>query len=112
MSYTIRATYKGQTFDFTLHDGQRWLALLDNIAGITLTSKRIFTKYTLSAIEHLIPTLIGHEAVHIYQARKLGWKYLPVYVWEWIKAGCKYRQNSMEIEATANERIVTWEVLS
>ena len=43
--------------------------------------------------------LIRHERIHQAQAKELGWRYLPVYLKEWARAGFSYRQNRMKIEA-------------
>lgn len=107
MKYRIEATYKNQTFQFNLYDNVKWLKILYKTAGITLTANHVFVKYDLQEI----PTIVGHEAIHVHQARNLGWKYLPTYVWEWIRAGCSYSQNTMEIEAYDNEHTVTWKII-
>lgn len=43
--------------------------------------------------------LMNHEAIHRAQAKELGWKFIPVYLWEWYQAGFSYRGNRLEIEA-------------
>lgn len=111
MKYRIEATYKNQTFQFNLYDHARWLTLLYKTAGITLSTNHVFVKYYFNVLPYILPTLIAHEAIHVHQARNLGWKYLPTYVWEWIKAGCKYSQNTMEIEAYENEHQVVWSIV-
>ena len=111
MKHRISATYKHETFEFVLYDHARWLTLLYKVAGITLSKHAVFVKYHLTALPYLIPTLVGHEAIHIYQARKLGWKYIPVYLWKWARAGFRYRKNPMEVEAYTYEDTVQWNLI-
>jgi hypothetical protein len=112
MKHRISATYKNETFEFVLYDCTQWLTLLHKVAGITLTENVVFVKYQLKTLQYLIPTLVGHEAIHIYQARKLGWKFLPVYLWKWARAGFRYRENPMEIEAYTYQSTVQWNLVT
>ena len=109
MKYKIIATYKGETFSFIAKEKTWWLQR-SNIAGIVLSKNTANFKAKLAIITMFKPSLIGHEAIHIYQARKLGWRYLPKYLWEWARAGFKYRENIMEQEAFQNEHIVDWHI--
>lgn len=106
MKYRIRATYNEETFEFNLYDHARWLTLLYKTAGITLSANHVFLKYRLEFVSVYLPNIIGHEAIHVLQARKLGWKYLPTYVLQAIKAKFIKRNIPMEQEAYANEHKV------
>jgi hypothetical protein len=112
MKHRISATYQNETFEFILYDHAQWLTLLHKVAGITLTKNTVFVKYQLATLPYLIPTLVGHEAIHIHQARKLGWKFIPVYLWKWARAGFRYRENPMEIEAYAYQSTVRWNLVT
>jgi hypothetical protein len=109
VKYKIIATYKDETFSFIAKENTWWLQR-STIAAIVLSKKTALFKRTLDEAAVYHPAIIGHEAIHIYQARKLGWKYLPKYLWEWARAGFKYRENIMEQEAFQNEHIVVWHI--
>lgn len=109
MKYKIIATYKDETFSFIAKEKTWWLQR-STIAAIVLSKNTAHFKRALDMAAMRKPTIIGHEAIHIYQARKLGWKYLPKYLWEWARAGFKYRENIMEQEAFQNEHIVVWHI--
>ena len=108
MKYRIRATYKDETFEFNVYDRARWLTLLYKTGGITLGKNLVFLKYGLDFFLYYNPNIIGHEAIHVYQARKLGWKFLPTYVWQALRAGLKKSKIPMEIEAYQYEASVPW----
>jgi hypothetical protein len=110
VAYKIVATYKGETFSFIAKEKVRWLRFRRNIAAIVLSKNTAHFKRALDVAVLYNIHIIGHEAIHIYQARKLGWKYLPVYLWNWAKAGFKYRENIMEQEAFQNEHLVDWHI--
>lgn len=109
--YRVRATYKNQTFEFNLYDHMRWLTLLYKTGGITLGKNTVHLKYVLEFFLYYNPNIIGHEAVHVLQARELGWKFLPTYLWQALRAGLVKRKIPMEIEAYDNEHLVKWEIL-
>jgi hypothetical protein len=111
MKYRIRATYNNETFEFNLYDHARWLTLLYKTAGIALSTNHVFLKYPLEFVNVYMPRLVGHEAVHVLQARRMKWKYLPTYVLQAIKAKFKKRNIPMEQEAYANEHLVTWNIV-
>jgi hypothetical protein len=107
MLYKIIAIYRNEKFSFYIKDQTRWLQHT-NIAAIVLSKNTAHFKRPLKTAIQTIPHIVGHEAIHIYQARKLGWTYLPIYIWEWAKAGFRYKENVMEKEAFQNESTVEW----
>jgi hypothetical protein len=111
MKYRIRATYKGEIYEFNLYDHMRWLTLLYKTGGITLNKNTVHLKYVLYFFLYYNPHIVGHEAVHVHQARRMGWKYLPTYAWQTICAGFIKRKIPMEIEAYENENLVKWEII-
>lgn len=110
MKYKITATYKDETFEFYIYDHARWLTLFYKTTGVTFTKNSVFLKFVLQFYLSYYPIVIGHEAVHVYQARKLGWKYLPTYILQAIKAKFIKRNIPMEIEAYNNEHLVVWKL--
>jgi hypothetical protein len=82
------------------------LTLLYKTAGITLSANHVFLKYRLEFVLVYLPNIIGNEAIHVLQARKLGWKYLPTYALQAIKAKFVKRNIPMEQESYANEHNV------
>jgi hypothetical protein len=42
---------------------------------------------------------VAHELCHVVQYEKYGWKFLPVYVWQWVTSGFSYMKIPMEMEA-------------
>jgi hypothetical protein len=111
MRYRIRATYNDETFEFNLYDHARWLTLLYKTAGIALSANHVFLKYPLEFVNVYMPSLVGHEAIHVLQARRMKWKYLPTYVLQAIKAKFIKRNIPMEQEAYGNEHLVTWNIV-
>lgn len=111
MKYTISATYKNETFTFNLYDNMRWLSVLYKTGGITLGKNTVHLKYPLEYFLAYNNHIVGHEAVHVYQARHYGWKYLLTYIIQAIRANFRKRNIPMEIEAYANEHIVTWQII-
>ena len=112
MKFRIRATYKNETFEFNLYDHARWLTLLYKTGGICLSKNLVFLKYTLDFFLFYNSHIVAHEAIHVYQARKLGWKYIPTYIWQALKAGLDKHKIPMEIEAYTNEQSVDWYIVS
>jgi hypothetical protein len=108
MTYKIMAFYKDEKYSFLVKDNVTLLKFFSWIAAIVLNKKIAYVKRPLHEALARNRYLIAHEAIHIYQARMLGWKYIPMYLWHWMRAGFKYRENIMEQEAYTNERIVYW----
>jgi len=48
--------------------------------------------------------LIAHELRHVTDAKRLGWRWIPTYVWLWARAGFSYWNHPMEVVARAAER--------
>lgn len=107
--YRIRATYNHDTYEFNLYDHMRWLTLLYKTGGITLSKNTVHLKYVIEFFLMANPHIVGHEAVHVQQARRMGWKYLPIYFIQMLKAKFVKRNIPMEIEAYTNEQSVVWE---
>jgi hypothetical protein len=108
MKHKIAARYKDTWIYFTIVDETWWMSWWKNFAGITLSKNSVYLKRTLADALLRNKYIVGHEAIHIYQATVLGWRFIPVYLWYWMKAGFKYRENIMEQEAYNNERDVEW----
>jgi hypothetical protein len=111
MKHRIVALYKDKWLEFTIVDETWWMRWWKNFGGITLSKNTVYLKRSLSDALARNKHIVGHEAIHIYQAEILGWKFIPVYLWHWMKAGFKYRENIMEQEAYNNERDVKWTYL-
>jgi RsiW-degrading membrane proteinase PrsW (M82 family) len=47
--------------------------------------------------------LIAHELRHTTDAKRLGWRWIPTYVWLWARAGFSYWNHPMEIAARRAE---------
>lgn len=110
MKHHIRARIDGEEFAFVIRDDARFLWLLPNTGGITLGKNIVFVKRTLpKAIDHYYH-IVGHEAVHVRQAHRMGWKYLPTYILQAIKAGFVKANIPMEREAYAMEGKVEWQI--
>lgn len=109
--WKVEATYLEETYQFTLKDEVWWLWLLHGVGGITLSKRTIRLKRKIGDALRRNPDIIGHEAVHVYQARKLGWKYLPTYIIQAIKAGFKKDNIVMEHEAYNDEHNVDWKLI-
>lgn len=75
----------------------RWLP----IGGLVLSRRRIRFKRSRQEIPLY---LVGHEMVHIAQAHRMGWRYLPAYLWGWIAAGFRHDHHRMEREADVGSR--------
>jgi hypothetical protein len=104
MKYQVKI--EGLTNDpveFIVKDGVKWLGLI-GAGGITLSKNTTRVKYDIKAAVYFNRYLLCHEATHILQARKLGWKYLPTYLWQAIKALFRKHNIPLEIEAYANEK--------
>jgi hypothetical protein len=112
MKYRIRATHNNQTFEFNLYDSTWWLRLLYNTGGITLGSKSVYLKRTLTEAINRNKFIVGHEAIHIIQANTLGWKYIPTYIWQAIKVFFIKHNIPMEREAYTKEQQVSWEIVT
>lgn len=111
MKYRIQATINNETFEFNLYDHARWLTLLYKTGGITLGKNTVFLKYDLATFNYLNPNIVGHEAIHIRQAHRMGWKYLPTYIKQMFQAKFVKRNIPMEQEAYANEHLVSWSIV-
>jgi len=109
--WRVEATYLGETFQFNLKDGVWWLWLFRGIGGITLSKRTVRIKRTIGDALRRNPYLVGHEAVHVYQARQLGWKYLFVYMNQAIRAKFKKQNIQMEHEAYIDEDNVDWKLV-
>lgn len=48
-------------------------------------------------------TWLAHALGHIIQRERLGWRYLPLYIWYWILAGGRHDRHRMEDEARGVE---------
>lgn len=110
-TWKVEATYLGETYQFKLKDEVWWLWLLHGVGGITLSKRTVRLKRKIGEALKRNPDLIGHETVHVYQARKLGWKYLFVYLRQAFKAGFKKRNIPMEHEAYNDEHNVKWKLV-
>lgn len=84
---------------FDVLDNVWWLKLLVGVGGITLSQNTVRLRYDFDTALDRNPFIIVHEAVHIQQARALGWKYLPTYLWQAVKGGFKKSNIPMEQEA-------------
>lgn len=70
--------------------------LWDGIGGLTLSRSAVRFKRDRAALPlHLV----GHELVHCVQARRLGWRYLPTYLWWGLRHGFAHERHPMEREA-------------
>lgn len=43
--------------------------------------------------------LVGHELRHTVQARRLGWRYLPAYLLDWVSSRLRGQRPDMESDA-------------
>lgn len=111
MKHKIFAVYNGESFSFTITDNVWWMKHWKRFVGITLSKNNVYLKRSIKEALERNRFIVGHEAIHIYQAKKLGWKFIPVYLWEWYKAGFSYRDNVMEKEAYNNQHTVEWTYL-
>lgn len=46
---------------------------------------------------------LAHALFHCHQRERLGWRYLPLWVWDFIRAGFRHDRHRMENEARAAE---------
>lgn len=109
--WKVEAIYLGETYRFTLKDEVWWLWLLHGVGGITLSKRTVRLKRKIGDALRRNPDIIGHEAVHVYQARELGWKYLFVYFGQAIRAGFKKSKIQMEHDAYVDEGNVEWKLI-
>jgi len=82
---------------YTLHPHSligRFVRRLGYVA-ITLGRHIFFADATLSGVT------LRHERCHVAQWERLGWRFLPLYLWYTLRYG--YRQNPLEVEARAAE---------
>jgi hypothetical protein len=112
MKRKIKATYKEKTFEFCVYENTWWMKPFKKYVGITLSSNHVFLTKSFEQTCKMGLHIIGHEAIHVYQARLLGWKFIPVYLWKFIKHGFDYNKNPMEVEAYKYEKNVRWETLT
>lgn len=110
MRYNIHARIDGEEFVFVIRDNARFLWLLPNTGGITLGKNMVFVKRRLRDAIYLNYHIVEHEAVHVRQAHRLGWKYLPTYILQAIKAWFVKDNIPMEREAYDMERKVYWTI--
>lgn len=70
------------------------------------TVERVSFRTVRWSKEHLpiTVTLLAHALGHVMQRERLGWRYLPLYIWYWILAGGRHDRHRMENEARAAER--------
>jgi hypothetical protein len=54
--------------------------------------------------ERVTRTFIAHELCHVMQRHRLSWRFLGAYLLGWARAGFKYRDNYLEVEA----RLAEW----
>jgi len=47
---------------------------------------------------------LAHALGHVIQRERLGWRYLPLWVWDFIRAGFRHDRHRMENEARAAEQ--------
>lgn len=106
MKHRVKVWIDDEIFEFNVYDNQRWFALMPGFGGITLSKNLVFVKRSIEKTG-----LIRHEAVHVQQARKMGWKYLPTYLFQAIRGGFNRSKIPMEIEAYAKEENVFWQKL-
>jgi len=48
--------------------------------------------------------LIAHELRHITDAKRLGWRWIPTYIWLWAKYDFNYHAHPMERAARLAEQ--------
>lgn len=48
---------------------------------------------------------LAHALVHIQQRERLGWRYLPLYIWFWVLAGGRHDRHQMENDARLGETV-------
>lgn len=106
--YADDGTYTNpvDTIEYNLYDNQKWISILRGFGGITLSKNCVCLKRSIHT-----SSLIPHETIHVIQARDMGWKYLPTYIWQAVRGLFNREKIPMEIEAYAKQHLVIWQKL-
>lgn len=96
---------------FTVRDGCWWLRLLPGVNAMTWDGHTVWCKRSLADTQARHPTVLNHEAVHVQQARRLGWRFKWRYLALLVRYG--YLRHPMEVEARRHAgdhyvEIVAW----
>lgn len=104
--HLLRITLRsGRVLGPAVHDNQRWIGWF-GAGGITLSRSWVGVARPLAEALVRNPKLLAHEAVHVVQAERLGWRWLLAYAWAGIRALFRYRNISYEHEAFTRESAV------
>ena len=99
LTWKVRCIFRSRLWRIP-HLSRLW----DGVGGLTLSRSTVRFKRDRA----IIPLhMIGHELVHCQQARRLGWRYLPRYLWLGLRHGFAHERHPMEVEATRYAR--SWE---
>lgn len=82
----------------------RWLPNLLGMSAITFTPFVFFKGGRFRTDTARGMALIAHEAVHIGQVRKLGWRFYPKYLWGQFRCGFRHDSHEMEIPGIEVQR--------
>jgi hypothetical protein len=97
---------------FTVLDRCWWLWPLWSVGAVTPGPRVVWVKRSLSEALTRNPSLLNHEAVHIQQAREMGWKYLPTYFWKMVTCGFRRHHHPMELDAYIRQHVQDVRIIS
>ena len=82
--YSVAVEYdNGWAATYVVVDNVWWLKPFKRLQGITLGRKVRLPQEIHAALQNNM-LLLCHEGVHVIQRRRLGWKYLPVMIFQYV----------------------------